>query len=612
MSLFDVFKRKKNPMLQSDGFSDSSINGFNSWNNGFLQTLYQRFINPTKANVTITAESAFQLAAYWCAVRAISEDIAKLPINFFKIDSEGKKKPVIDTPLLQTLRFGFNDETDSMTGVQTLVQWMLTFGNAYAEISRNSVGDIQLILIHPTRVQVHRAGAGELVYTITTNTEIDQRGRRNNVSTALHEDEILHLKGMGNGVMGYSVGQVAAESMGISVAAQDFTGAFFGNNLSIGAALETDKALNKEQKEAIRDDWEKKFGGSSNAGAMAILDRGFKFNRLQMTSTDAELLNTRKFQVEEVARWFRIPPHKLMDMTKSTFNNVEQQNINYSTDTLTPWIRRLEVQLKFKFHRTDNTVIDFDEKALTRGDMAARAKFSKEMFAMGVMSGNQIALAEGLPEYTGGEVRYIPLNLTPAIEGAKSAHLDNEIKEKTLAEPEESEEQDQNDPESTEDPPEGEESERESTGKDDAETVEQTAAVSVYIPSMSNSIDRLTKKEFYTFQDAKTKTPERQLEILTAFYCKFENELSECLKIHSSYLCSILKKELFQDDDILTLSKQICSEEKAPTYQEQTSKIIEILLSDIAGIEDAPTLGEIRNGDDGQYQFTITGWNRIS
>jgi len=611
MNFFEIFKRKKKPMQSGDGFYDSSSNGL-LWNGGFLQTLYQRFINPTKANITVTSESAFQLAAYWCAVRAISEDIAKLPINFFKIDSEGKKKPVLNTPLLETLRFGFNDETDSMTGIQTLVQWMLTFGNGYAEIIKNSLGDIQLILIHPTRVTISRDERGILVYTITTNTEVDQRGKQKNRTISLMENEILHLKGMGNGVVGYSVGEIFAESLGISIAAQDFTGAFFGNNLSIGAVLETDKALNKEQKEHIREDWESKFSGPSKAHKMGILDRGFKFNRLQMSSTDAELLETRKFQVEEIARIFRIPPHKLMDMTKSTFNNVEQQNINYSTDTLTPWIRRLEVQLKFKFHRTDNTVIDFDEKALLRGDSKARGQLFKELFATGSMSGNQIALAEGLPEYEGGDVRYIPLNLTPLLEGQTSAELDNEIKEKALEEPAEPQAGEQNAPESTEEPPQGEAPAPEGTNEDDPSQVAQTAVISAYLPSMSNSIDRLTKKEFYTHQDASKKTPERQLEIMQGFYCKFENELAECLKIHSTYLCNILKKEHLEDNEFLLMSKEFSSGDKEPTYQGQTNKIIEVLMSDITGIEDAPTIGEIRNGDDGQYQLTIMGWKKIS
>jgi len=242
-----------------------------------FQSLFQRFLNPTSSNINITSESAFQLSPYWLAVRAISEDIAKLPINIFTLSGDKTKTPLENSPLQKVLTQGFNDETDSFTGMQTLIQWCLTFGNGYAEIQRNDLGAIRLNLIHPSRVSVQRNSTGDLIYVVTTRTEMDGKTRARQVTTVLTADQMFHFKGPGNGLVGYSIGEIAAQSLGISVAAQDFTGAFFGNNLSIGAALETDKSLSAEQKESMRKDWRKKFGGSKNAGEMAILDRGFKF-----------------------------------------------------------------------------------------------------------------------------------------------------------------------------------------------------------------------------------------------------------------------------------------------------------------------------------------------
>jgi len=568
MKLLPSFLKKKSTALMSGGNQDPSF-----WpSSNSLRSLYQQFINPTKANIAVTSESAYQLAAYWLAVRAISEDIAKLPINLFTVDSNGKKKPIVKSPLQQILT-----------------------------IVTNAMGEMQWILIHPERVSVQRDGNGELIYRITESSELDKRKIRNTYST-LKANQILHLKGPGNGVVGYSIGQIAAQSLGISIAAQDFTGSFFGNNLSLGAALETDKALNADQKEAIRKDWKKKFGGSSKAGEMAILDRNFKFNRIQMNSTDAELLSTRKFQIEEIARWFRIPPHKLMDMSKSTFNNVEQQDINYATDTLTPWISRLEIQLKFRFHRKDNTVIDIDEKALSRGDMKARAGFLKEMFAMGAMSGNQIALAEGLPEYDGGETRFIPLNLTPLTESVKGASLDNETKEKVLNEPEPVAEPEEVEPEPVkEDDPE--------PTPDQAQGISEQAAIAAYLPSMSDSISRLTRKEQLNHESAAKKEPQQMKEALDKFYIKFEAELKDCLQLHANYLCSILNKELFTSDKLLFMSQEICQLEKK---ENQADIIVEKLLNDIAEMSEAPKLGEIRQDEDGTaYSFTMTGWVEV-
>jgi len=597
MKLLPSFLKKKSTALMSGGNQDPSF-----WpSSNSLRSLYQQVVNPTKANIPVTSESAYQLAAYWLAVRAISEDIAKLPINLFTVDSDGKKKPIIKSPLQQILTQGFNSETDSMTGLQTLIQWMLTYGNAYAEIQHNAMGEMQWILIHPERVSVQRDGNGELVYRITESSELDKRRIRHNYST-LKANQILHLKGPGNGVVGYSIGQIAAQSLGISIAAQDFTGSFFGNSLSLGAALETDKSLNADQKDAIRKDWEKSYGGSNKAGKMAILDRSFKFNRLQMNSTDAELLNTRKFQIEEIARWFRIPPHKLMDMSKSTFNNVEQQDINYATDTLTPWISRLEKQLKFRFHRKDNTVIDIDEKALSRGDMAARSSFLKEMFAMGAMSGNQVALAEGLPEYKGGEARFIPMNLTPLDQGLKSAALDNDVKEKSLVEPEPVDEPEPVEPEPVED-------EEPEPTPDQAQGVSEQGAIAAYLPSMADSISRLTRKEQLNHESAAKKEPQQMKEALDKFYIKFEAELKDCLQLHANYLCSILNKDMFTEDKLLFMSQEICQLEKK---ENQADIIVEMLLKDIDEAFDAPKLGEIRQDDDGTaYSFTMNGWVEV-
>jgi len=599
MKLLPSFLKKKSTELMTGG--NQSPNFWPSANS--LQSLYQRVVNPTKANISVTSESAFQLAAYWLAVRAISEDIAKLPINLFTVDSKGKKKPIAKSPLQQILTQGFNSETDSMTGRQTMIQWMLTYGNAYAEVLTNDMGEMSWILIHPERVNVQRNGNGNLIYVVTQSSELDNRQRVKQNTNTLQANQMLHLKGPGNGVVGYSIGQIAAQSLGISIAAQDFTGAFFGNNLALGAALETDKALNAEQKKAIRDDWKKKFGGSSKAGEMAILDRSFKFSRIQMNSTDAELLNTRKFQIEEIARWFRIPPHKLMDMSKSTFNNVEQQDINYATDTLTPWISRIETQLKFRFHRKDNTVIDIDEKALSRGDMKARSGFLKEMFAMGAMSGNQIALAEGLPEYTGGETRFIPMNLTPLEESLKSASLDNDVKEKSLEEPEPVQE-----PEPVEPVIEPKEEDPEPTPVQ-AVGVSEQAAIAAYLPSMADSLSRLTRKEQLNHESAAKKEPQQMKESLDKFYCKFETELKDCLQLHANYLCNILDKELFTSDKLMFISKEICQLDK---QDNQADRIVEMLLSDIDEALEAPKLGEIRQDEDGAaYSFTMNGWVEV-
>jgi HK97 family phage portal protein len=402
-------------------------NNPNLWPAGgtLARSLSQYFANKTSSNITVTPENAFTVSAYYCAVRAISEDVAKLPVRMYTLDDSMKKKPIQNNALKRVLTKGFNDEVDSMHGIQMLMQWLLTYQNAYCEIARNSAGYMQWYLIHPSRVQVHRDNnTRKLYYTVESTTELDRQSSKSR-TLRMEENEILHLKGaIGNGIVGYNLAEVAGASLGISMAAQNFTSAFFGNNLSIGATLETPRALDADVKQAIRKEWSKEFGGSGNAGGIAILDRDFKFNRIQMASTDAEMLKTREFQISEIARWFRIPPHKIMEMKGAKFNNVEQQNIEYVTDCLGPWISRLETQLKFKFHRNDNTVVDIDEKALLRGDQAARTQYYKELYMMSAITPQEIAKIEGLPYEEAPDKYYQQLNIQSVELTEESQNLD--------------------------------------------------------------------------------------------------------------------------------------------------------------------------------------------
>lgn len=391
------------------------------------------FINRSGSNETITPENSMQISAYWCAVRAISEDIAKLKIKSYKLDKKNRKIWA-DSPIVKTLTNGFNDETDSMTGIQTLVCWLLTFGNAYAEIATNNIGEIQLYLIHPTRVTPERnAITNKLQYRIASGDTLD----KNKVySVIMPEEDILHLRGLGNGIMGFSVGELAAQSLGIAMAAQKFTGSFFGNNLSIGTVLESPRVLDPDVKESIRQEWYKKFTGK--VGGLAIVDKDFKISKLQMSSTDAELLTTRQFQIEEISRWFRIPPHKIMEMKGAKYANLEQNELNYITDTLTPWITRLERAFKFKFHRYDDIQIDIDEKGLARGDMQARNAYYTALYNISAISPNEIRELEGLPivESEALNQYYQQLNMQSVEVARESQILDNQIKENSLGDAE--------------------------------------------------------------------------------------------------------------------------------------------------------------------------------
>jgi len=579
----------------------------------FSRNLWQTFLNKTNSNINVTSENAYQVAAYWAAVRAIAEDIAKLPIKAYTIDKDGNRKPIAKNPLLDVLTKGFNEETDSMTGIQTWVQWMLTFGNAYTIIERNAMGNMRFTLIHPSRVTPHRhEESGQLYYHVSDENEADQRrkGKRPE-PTIVFANEMLHLKGPGNGTVGFSMGEIAAQSLGISIASQNFTGSFFGNNLSIGSVLKTDKPLDPDVKESIRKEWNKKFGGSNKAYNLAILDRGFSYDNIQMNSTDAELLNTRKFQVQEIARWFRIPPHKIMDMTQAKFANLEQNDLNYITDTLTPWISRLERQLKFKFHRTDNTYIDIDEKGLARGDMAARTAYYNSLLMNGAITPNQIRKSEGfeVEENEALDRYYMQMQMQPIDLNIESQELDNETKKKALEEPE-PEPMPEPIPQEPEEPP---------TEEPEEDTGEEQAAIVAYRETMIDNYGHFVNSEFnaHNFTTA-TKTvkakcladPEEFKQYLDRFYINHNKKLSVMVNTHIKYLCTLTGKEI---PDYEQLIQDVSNMDKSDGWQDtRAAEIAQAVIELVTGAECSAQFGDIVQGEDGEsYILTKDGYRAV-
>jgi HK97 family phage portal protein len=612
MGLFDFLKGSKQA---------GNPQNYNHWGNNhyFFRDLWQRLINPTTSKIDITSETGYHIAAYWAAVRAISEDIAKLKVKAYTLDKDNNRKEIKNNPLLKVLTQGFNDETDSMTGIQTWVQWMLTFGNAYTEVRTNSMGQYEFNLIHPSRVTVHRdTKTQRLYYNVTSQTDIDKRTRKP-VTVRLEDYEVLHLKGMGNGVVGNSIGEMAAESMGIDLAAQQHQAAFFGNGLNLGSVLEAPGSIKPEVKDSIRKEWKRKFGGAKNAADLAILDRGFKYHQLQMASTDAQLLETRKFQVTEIARWFRIPPHKLMDMTQAKFANLEQNDLNYITDTLTPWITRIERQLKFRFHRRDNTYIDLDERGLARGDMAARIAYYQGRFNMGSITPNQIKLAEGEPaeELEALDKYYMQLGFADIETANEKQKLELEAQEKALEEPEPMPE-----PEPVAEPePESEPQEPEPVEEPEEENDEgaEQAALTAYYPTMVNTLKHLVKLEFnahnLTTQSDKFRAkaqanPQIMKEHLDKFYIRHEEKLTDLIETHISFLASITGREKPIARDIAI---NACHMSKDGDWLEsRADEIAQVILEAVTGQTEVIQFGDIVKGDNGEsYTLTNNGFVEV-
>lgn len=346
----------------------------------------------TTSGVDVSPDGAMALAAYWACIRSISEDVGKLPlITYGRIEPRGKRRE-IQHPCYSLLHDAPNQDMSAMSFRETLTGWALGWGNGYAEIVRNSRGRVtSLYPIHPSRVVIKRDEQGELVYDVRSEQQLLIEGNRSFAIVRLRQPDMLHLRGPGNAYYGYSVAQLGAESLGLSLAAQTFGASFFGNGTHVSGVLKHPGELGDKALEHLRESWQELYQGPEQAHKPAILEEGMEWQALSIPPEQAQFLQTREFQIAEVARWFRMPPHKIQHLANATYTNIEHQALEYVVDTLQPWLVRWEQELKRKlFSKEPNTFAEHLVLGLLRGDQATRSAYYRERFYLGTLSPNDI------------------------------------------------------------------------------------------------------------------------------------------------------------------------------------------------------------------------------
>jgi len=361
----------------------------------------------TTAGTKVDPVRSMALSAYYAAIRNISEDIGKLPFDVFDratINGKPGKEKAIDDPVYALLHKQPNPEMGAMVFRETMNAYALGWGNGLAEIQFNGNKEpIALWPIHPSRVQVKRNARREVVYEVRAD---------DNRKVRLRKERMLHVKGLGDGLWGYSVAQIGAESMGLSLAQQKFGSSFFSNGAHIGGVLSHPERLSPEAHETLRRSWSSQYSGPGKAFKPAILEEGMKWENIRIPLRDAQFIEARGFQVEEIARWFRVPPHKLQDLNHATCSNIEQQSLEYVGDTITPWAVRWEQECDWKLLFNDTQrYCKLNLTALLRADSAARAAFYHSMQEMGDMNRDEVRDREDLNPIEGGENFYMMSNL---------------------------------------------------------------------------------------------------------------------------------------------------------------------------------------------------------
>jgi HK97 family phage portal protein len=366
---------------------------------------------PGIAGKRVTVESAQSIPAFFAGVRAIAEDLASLPLPLYRRKPDGSRDRVRNHrayALLNTTKP--NPYQTPMEFRELLIGWMVCRGNAYAYIEGNGAGEVTgLYPLHPSRMQVLLADDDRLWYKYT-----NQYG-----TTEVYADsEILHLKGFSDGgYVGISAAENFRNSLSISLASDEFAGKFFANNASPGGVLKHPGKLSADATNKLRAQWESRQSGSANAFKTAILEEGVTWEAMAFNQKDAQFLESRQFQIEEIARMLRMPPHKLQSLLRSTNNNIEHQGIEYVVDTIRPRAVRLEqafgLALLTDQERADGLYLEHNLDGLLRADAMSRAQSMSIRLASGSLSVNEARELDNLPPVDGGATPRVAMNTQP-------------------------------------------------------------------------------------------------------------------------------------------------------------------------------------------------------
>lgn len=335
---------------------------------------YSFLFGRTTSGKPVNETTAMQTTAVYACVRILSEAVASLPIHVYQYREDGGKEKVHDHSLYQLLHNEPNTEMTSFVFRETLMSHLLIWGNAYAQIIRDGAGRVlALYPLLPNKVDVQRDEKGEIFY-VYNRSSVENPNFKEYGSIILKKDDVLHIPGLGfDGLIGYSPIAMAKNAIGMTLACEEYGASFFANGANPGGVLEHPGVLKDPGK--IRGSWNAVYRGTNNAHKIAVLEEGMKYQQIGIPPEEAQFLETRKFQINEIARLYRIPPHMIGDLEKSSFSNIEQQSLEFVKYTLDPWVIRWEQSLQKALllpGEKGKYFIKLNVDGLLRGDYASR------------------------------------------------------------------------------------------------------------------------------------------------------------------------------------------------------------------------------------------------
>ena len=373
---------------------------------------YSFLFGRTTSGKPVNERTAMQTTAVYACVRILAEAVASLPLHVYEYQDDGGKKLVHDHPLYYLLHDEPNPEMTSFVFRETLMSHLLIWGNAYAQIIRDGAGRVLgLYPLLPDKMDVQRDDRGNIYYVYSRNSDENPMFKEYG-DIRLKAEDVLHIPGLGfDGLIGYSPIAMAKNAVGMTLACEEYGAGFFANGANPGGVLEHPGVLKDPSK--VRESWNSVYRGVNNAHKIAVLEEGMKYQQIGIPPEEAQFLETRKFQINEIARLYRIPPHMVGDLDKSSFSNIEQQSLEFVKYTLDPWVIRWEQSLQRSLllpGEKGKYFIKLNVDGLLRGDYQSRMNGYAVGRQNGWFSANDIREMENMnpiPDEEGGSLYLI-------------------------------------------------------------------------------------------------------------------------------------------------------------------------------------------------------------
>jgi len=390
------------------------IKSLRDYSSDFLSGNWDVFSpNRSSSGVVINQENAMSLSGIYAGVRVYADSISCLPIDIVN-ESRGGKKKDFNHPNYKLLSIQPNFLMTSYTWRSIIVPYILLWGNSYNVIEWEKGGAYRpkaIMPIHPSNVIDIKIEKGALMYYIQlddgTKMKIDQ-------------SSMLHFRGLGNNVVGKSVLDYAADCLGGAKATEIFGNKFYENGANPSGVLSTDVVLDKNSYKNIKSSWDKVHSGVNNSNKTAILEQGLKYTQLSIPQDAAQFLETKRFSIEDQARWMKLPPHMIQDLSHATYTNIDAQDLNLVKHSILPLVKNIEQEIDRKLFRVQEqgkVYVKFNLEGLLRGDIKTRYEAHKIGIQNGFITLNEARMMEGLEPKDGLDSTWMQTNTAPIVDG---------------------------------------------------------------------------------------------------------------------------------------------------------------------------------------------------